>query len=225
MAVTFQDKVYRCLSGAPEDMRKEVLWALLEFAEGGVMPPEDAPWRFLFDAFSEDCADSHDFIARNRENAAKGGRPRKAQVKPTSESGKNPTNESGKNPNPEVAETHSVEWEKPTSESGENPNPEVAISSNLIQSNLSINTHSPRARELARAYDGFEPPSLEEVRSYAEANGLRDPDGFWAYYDSQGWVAGNGLPLTSWQSRLMRWSADERSQKKKRKSSAKYAGV
>lgn len=59
--------------------------------------------------------------------------------------------------------------------------------------------------------DGFTPPSLEEVKAYFETNGLKgDPESFFATYDSQGWVKGNGLPIYSWQSQALKWSRDER---------------
>lgn len=58
---------------------------------------------------------------------------------------------------------------------------------------------------------GCTPPSLEEVRAYFEANGLRgDPESFFATYDSQGWVKGNGMPVHSWHSLALKWSQEER---------------
>ena len=59
--------------------------------------------------------------------------------------------------------------------------------------------------------EGFAPPSLEEVKSYFEANGLKgDPESFFATYDSQGWVKGNGMPVHSWHSLALKWSQEER---------------
>lgn len=52
---------------------------------------------------------------------------------------------------------------------------------------------------------------MEEVKSYFEANGLKgDPESFFATYDSQGWVKGNGMPVHSWHSLALKWSQEER---------------
>lgn len=59
--------------------------------------------------------------------------------------------------------------------------------------------------------EGFTAPSLEEARAYFETNGLMgDPEAFWAHYDSQGWLKGNGLPVSSWHSLAVRWGIEER---------------
>jgi len=58
---------------------------------------------------------------------------------------------------------------------------------------------------------GCAPPSLEEVKAYFEANGLMgDPEAFYATYDSQGWVKGNGMPVHSWTSLALKWGIQER---------------
>lgn len=58
---------------------------------------------------------------------------------------------------------------------------------------------------------GCTPPSLEEVKAYFETNGLRgDPESFFATYDSQGWVKGNGMTVHSWHSLALKWSQEER---------------
>ena len=58
---------------------------------------------------------------------------------------------------------------------------------------------------------GCTPPSLEEVKAYFETNGLKgDPESFFATYDSQGWVKGNGMPVHSWHSLALKWSQEER---------------
>ena len=52
----------------------------------------------------------------------------------------------------------------------------------------------------------IDPPTLEEVRSYFEANSLRgDPDAFFDFYESQGWRKSNGLPIASWTAQAKQW--------------------
>ena len=56
------------------------------------------------------------------------------------------------------------------------------------------------------------PPTLEEVRSYCDGNGLRkcDPGIFFAYYESQGWKKPNGLRVTNWQALAQLWDEKDR---------------
>lgn len=59
---------------------------------------------------------------------------------------------------------------------------------------------------------GFVQPTLEEVREYVRGNMLDkcDPDLFFATYDAQGWMLGNGLPMTNWQSAVRKWHVQDR---------------
>lgn len=77
----------------------------------------------------------------------------------------------------------------------------------------SSSSHSSSASHLddPQVDTGFTPPTLEEVRSYFAANCLMgDPDQFWATYDSQGWVKGNGMPVHSWTSLALNWGMRQR---------------
>lgn len=82
-----------------------------------------------------------------------------------------------------------------------------------------------RTEKLAEAHRGFEAPSLDEVKAYAETNGLKDAEGFFSYYDAQGWVTSAGLPITNWQSKLMGWSSSTRRKDTRKTPSKKYEGV
>ena len=54
---------------------------------------------------------------------------------------------------------------------------------------------------------GEEPPTLDEVRAYFEANCLRgDPELFWSTYTATGWVDGTGRRIVSWTAQALRWS-------------------
>lgn len=55
--------------------------------------------------------------------------------------------------------------------------------------------------------NGFNPPTLGEVRAYFDANCLRgDPELFYATYDAKGWVDGSGFPIVKWTSQALKWS-------------------
>lgn len=71
-----------------------------------------------------------------------------------------------------------------------------------IPHSLIPNSHIPQ-----EGVQGEEPPTLDDVRAYFQANCLRgDPDLFWATYDAKGWVDGNGFPVTRWTSQALKWS-------------------
>lgn len=66
----------------------------------------------------------------------------------------------------------------------------------------------------------FVPPTLEEVLEYAkDMNDHRGVGGFicsrntatdfYNHYESQGWLIGNGIHMTNWQSKLRKWANDE----------------
>lgn len=53
----------------------------------------------------------------------------------------------------------------------------------------------------------FIPPTLEEVKAYAEEKGYNiDCEYFWKYYDASNWVKGNGEPVVSWKQTMVTWS-------------------
>lgn len=58
---------------------------------------------------------------------------------------------------------------------------------------------------------GFEPPTLEEVKAFCEANMQTrcDPELFFATYAAQGWLMGNGLPMTNWQAAVKKWHSND----------------
>ena len=56
----------------------------------------------------------------------------------------------------------------------------------------------------------FVPPTVEEVREYARGKGWDvDAEHFVAYYGSQGWRKGNGMPLTNWKLAVSNWHKND----------------
>lgn len=54
------------------------------------------------------------------------------------------------------------------------------------------------------------PPTLDEVKSYAQEKGLRlDPQQFWDYYDTGGWVDAKGQPVRNWKQKMLTWEKYE----------------
>jgi|GEM_PF-5198375 len=57
---------------------------------------------------------------------------------------------------------------------------------------------------------GFTPPTVEQVRQYCAAEGLRVvPERFWAYYAGIGWMVGRN-PMQDWRAALQAWDCQER---------------
>lgn len=95
-----------------------------------------------------------------------------------------------------VSKTVSKSSNKPSSKT------ESKTVAEYIPHSLIPNSHIPQ-----EGVQWEEPPTLEDVRAYFQANCLRgDPDFFWATYDAKGWVDGNGFPVTRWTSQALKWS-------------------
>ena len=55
------------------------------------------------------------------------------------------------------------------------------------------------------------PPTVEEVRAYAEERGYTfDPEAFVAYYAARGWRLGRGQPMRDWRAACVTWQKRER---------------
>ena len=59
-----------------------------------------------------------------------------------------------------------------------------------------------KGRQLAK----FKKPTIEEIRAYCEErkNGI-DPEAFYYFYESKGWVVGRNSPMRSWKSAIATW--------------------
>ena len=142
-----------------------------------------------------------------REQAKKGGRPRKAKAEPEPES------EPEQKPETEVSESENPGFENGKPRFSE-PETEVSESENPNLTYPSLSCPELDCAELAcdggdapTAPPEFEPPTLDEARGYFGANCLSgDPDAFWAFFESQGWVKSNGQPVSNWGALALDWS-------------------
>lgn len=95
-------------------------------------------------------------------------------------------------------------------------------SSSSISSSISVSSSSSISPSgLNAGGDGGKPPSeqqakpspskfirptIDEVREHVRARGSTiDPEKFHAYYEAQGWMLSNKLPMKSWQSAIVTW--------------------
>ena len=58
----------------------------------------------------------------------------------------------------------------------------------------------------------FSPPTPEDVDQFIEMQGYRGFTGeqFCAHYEAQGWVRGNGIPMTDWKSVVTSWALERK---------------
>ena len=76
----------------------------------------------------------------------------------------------------------------------------------------------------------FQKPTVEEIRSYCleRKNGI-DPETFYNYYESKGWVIGKNGKMKDWKAAVRNWNrnqkptADEQKQAKEAEDLDKYA--
>lgn len=175
-----------------EDMRDRAVLAdaIMMYGLHGVEPDLPKHLRRVFKAMKNAIDNSKD--ARGR--GGKGGRPRK---KPTADKPESQVSESENLGFPNVKPVS----DKPETQVSESENP------NLTYPRLSCTELVCDEGDAPAAPPEFVPPSLEEARGYFGANCLNgDPDAFWAFFESQGWVKSNGQPVSNWGALALDWS-------------------
>ena len=166
----------------PEDMRERMMLAdaVLMYGLHGVEIELPKSVKRAFKGLKNAIDNSKS----RREQAKKGGRPRKAKAEPEPE------------PEPE---------QKPETEVSESENPNLTCPSLALPSLACVD--GTRGGDA----DGFAPPTLEECRAYFAANCISgDPDKFWAHYESQGWIRSNGMPVASLKAAAMLWNGNQK---------------
>lgn len=166
----------------PEDMRERMMLAdaVLMYGLHGVEIELPKSVKRAFKGLKNAIDNSKN----KREQAKKGGRPRKAKAEPEPE------------PEPE---------QKPETDVSESENPNLTCPSLALPSLACVDGTR------ATTTEGFEPPTLEECRTYFAANCISgDPDKFWAHYESQGWIRSSGMPVTSLKAAAMLWNSKQK---------------
>lgn len=185
----------------PEDMRERMMLAdaVLMYGLHGV--EVDLP-KNVKRAF-KGLKNAIDNSKERREQAKKGGRPRKAEAKPKPE------------PKPEQKpETDKTEVSENENLGFENEKPRFPETETEVSENENPNLTYPNLALPSLACDdgnGFTPPTLEECRTFFATNCISgDPDKFWAHYESQGWKRSNGMPVASLKAVAMLWNGNQR---------------
>ena len=203
----------------PEDLRDRAMLAdaIMMYGLHGVEADLPKHLRRVFKAMKNAIDNSKD--ARGR--GGKGGRPRK---KPVSDKPETQVSESenlgfpnGKpvsdKPETQVSESENLGFpngkpvsDKPETQVSESENPNLTYPS-LSCTELDCAELSCDGGNAPATPPEFEPPTLDEARGYFGANCLSgDPDAFWAFFESQGWVKSNGQPVSNWGALALDWS-------------------
>ena len=178
--------------------RGRFLSALLAYATRGETPELTGDERFLWPSFRRAIDQAADKLAAQTANGNKGGRP-KTQPKPNETQPK--PNETQPKPN-ETQQNHYQEQEHIQEQEQDQEHNKCVC----------INTH---------ARENFIPPTVDEVKAYAAAEGLAldDPKRFVDYNAMKGWKVGC-TPMEDWKTALRSWCARERAAPQQRKSTA-----
>ena len=180
----------------PEDLRDRAMLAdaIMMYGLHGVETDLPKHLRRVFKAMKNAIDNSKD--ARGR--GGKGGRPRK---KPAADK-----------PETQVSESENLgfsngkpRFTEPETDVSESENPNLTCPSLALPSLACVDGTR------ATTTEGFEPPTLEECRTYFAANCISgDPDKFWAHYESQGWIRSSGMPVTSLKAAAMLWNSKQK---------------
>ena len=194
---TWFPKLTRVLETLPPENVAEFAMAVAEYGTNEEEPVFSSPLlAAVFEGVREDIDNSINARQKN-----KGGRPKK-----------NPRENGGL----EVSETQETpvmenenqfsKTETPVMEN-ENHSEEVSKNGNPPYINQTIPSHTiPSQTKEKGKRARFRPPSLDEIRDYVDSHGLDavDPEGFHAYYESNGWKVGKN-PMKSWTAALHSW--------------------
>ena len=172
-----------------DSQKAALLDALFSYAEDKEINFPDPMTKVVFLSMRQkiDAANQRyeDKCARNRENGSKGGRPKTERLSDETEK----TERFYEEPN-------GFEKTLPDTDPDTDPEPDERKTP----------TESKEKRKR------FVPPTVEEVREYADEKGLRvDAERFVAFYASKGWMVGKNK-MVSWHQALSGWAARDKSE-------------
>lgn len=191
-----------------DEQRLEVYDAIMAYSleneERSLSPMASLAMRFIKPQLERNRDKYEEICERNRVNGSKGGRPKKNPENPVGYCGKT-QKPSGFFENPEKPRETQAKTQKPKKADNDNDNDNDS-DSDIVK----------RKRETKR----FSKPTKQEIQNYLKEQGITNvnPDKFWDYYESVGWVVGKGQkPMKSWKAAISTWQQNEyQSQSKSR---------
>ena len=207
----------------PPEERLEVFEAITDYGLYGECEEPDSP---VAKAILTMAIPQMDANSKRRDGAKQGGRPsKKPMVSEKSEKEKPMVSEKTKNEKPMVSQIN--ENEKPmvlqinkntkpmVSEKSENEKPNVNDNVNV---NVNVN-EKENVKGDCKGGTGkrFTPPSIDQIREYCRERGNHvDPEGFYAFYESNGWKVGKN-PMKDWRAAVRTWERRDRETAPKKK--------
>lgn len=203
---TWFEKFSATLERIPEDMRGSFALAIIDYGVNLTEPGFEFPYDAIFESIREDIDNSRKARTEN-----KGGRPKGSGKKPDG----NGTEVFS------TPENHSDETEKPPFYDSETP-----VSETGNPNHTKPYQTKPNKGESSAARKRFAPPSVADVRSYAEEKGIAiDADAFCDFYASKGWKVGKE-PMKDWKAAARNWARRDRSDGKGGSDAkSRYAGL
>lgn len=210
--MNFYDSIIEAAQELPEQERGQLYTAVLEYLKYHRLPEfrmRPAP-KAIFIAMRPVLDNQLSLSERGR----KGGRPRKAESRKKAEpKAKAPeTGKPGEKPTESQPESQTKprlfemapETGKPTGKPNESEQEQEQEREKPLT--------SVSGKKSAKARKPFVPPSVDDVARVARERNLTlvDPEEFWAHYDAQGWLLGNGNHMVNWESKLISWNSERR---------------
>ena len=197
---TWFPKMTRVMSTLPGEYVAEFALAVVSYGTYGEEPSFSSPLlAAVFEGLREDIDNSVNARTKNR-----GGRPRKTGVSEVSETPKRGFQE--------VSESENPSYINQTIPSHTNPNQTIG----------SGGGETPPKRR------AFKPPTVEEVKGYAEANGLhrlaQEAEAFVDHYAANGWKVGGKAPMKDWKAAGRNWNRNTFGSSPQRTEAKAYAG-
>lgn len=207
MGVTIQEDMYEAAQYMPESHRGPFISALVAYGMTGQLPDESEPW---FPTFYV-CKSRLDMSAKRSEDGKKaiakrwGNREQEATstgTKVGTSIGTYNEGEIGTYPEDEIDtnDRHLLDTKNTEVRRGED---EVRYGEYEVGREESEERGAAAAKRKKR----FAPPAPEEVRAFADEQGLAmDAADFCDYYESVGWTVGRNKPMKDWRAAARRWA-------------------
>ena len=207
------------ISGLPNKVRLEVYEAVFDFAIFGVSPKlsEHATiaFNFIRPVLERDIARYEDVREKRREAGSRG-----AQATNAIRCG----DASAKSANAETCRQMSAKSADIIYGNGNGNVDGNVDGKKSVGKKKAADAATPPTIEFEEVYPAtkpkrtkFVPPTIEDVVLYAAEDGLEiDAEGFFYFYESQGWRVGRN-PMKDWKSAMKRWAREEAKKRNQQK--------
>ncbi len=193
-AFTWFTKFGMVLDAMPEDEQAEFALAIVRYGSFGEEPEfGNAMLGALFLSLREDIDNS----INKRAAASKGGRPAKNE-KPQVKTG-------FEKPETTNAQCDESGFEVSETTNAQNGEGGFEVSETIPYINQANTVQANTSQRGTRA-SAATAPTEEEAVAYFQTNCIRgDPHAFFDFYESQGWLKGNGMPIVNWRAQAKQW--------------------